>query len=112
MPALLPKEPLRRAKIRIWIDFLNSRIHPAAHDIAHDKDPENARMHLNKHLETLDQAMAGKRFIVGDYSLADVTFIPFYTRRERYGIAIDGSFPQLKRWGEELVARPAVAATL
>jgi glutathione S-transferase len=109
---LLPRDSLQRAKIRIWIDFLNSRIHPAAHDIAHDKDPENARARLKKHLETLDRAMAGNKFIVGEYSLADVTFIPFYTRRQRYGVTIDGSFPHLKRWGEDLIARPAVAATL
>jgi glutathione S-transferase len=44
--------------------------------------------------------------------LADVTFIPFYTRRERYGVAIDDTLPNLKRWGERLVARPAVAPTL
>ena len=109
---LLPRDSLQRAKIRIWIDFLNSRIHPAAHDIAHDNDPENARTRLRTHLETLDRAMAGKKFIVGEYSLADVTFIPFYTRRERYGVTIDGSFPHLKRWGEDLIARPAVATTL
>lgn len=109
---LLPRDSLQRAKIRIWIDFLNSRVHPAAHDIAHDKDPENARTRLRTHLETLDRAMAGKKFIVGEYSLADVTFIPFYTRRERYGVTIDGSFPHLKRWAEDLIARPAVATTL
>lgn len=109
---LLPSDPLQRAKIRIWIDFLNSRVHPAAHDIAHDKDPEHARARLTKHLETLDQAIAGKKFIVGDYSLADVTFIPLYTRRQRYGVTIDDNFPHLRRWGEELIARPAVAATL
>jgi glutathione S-transferase len=109
---LLPKDSLQRAKIRIWIDFLNSRIHPAASDITHDKDPESARARLKKHLETLDRAMAGNKFIVGEYSLADVTFIPFYTRRQRYGVTIDGSFPHLKRWGEDLIARPAVAATL
>ena len=56
--------------------------------------------------------MTGKRFIVGDYSLADVSFIPFYTRRQRYGVTIDDNFPNLKRWGEELLARPAVACTL
>jgi glutathione S-transferase len=109
---LLPRDPLQRAKARIWIDFFNSRIHPAAHDIAHDTDAENARTRLNKHLDALEQAIARKKFIVGEYSLADVTFIPFYTRRQRYGITIDGNFPHLRRWGEELVARPAVAATL
>jgi hypothetical protein len=41
-----------------------------------------------------------------------VTFIPFYTRLERYGVSLDGRFPNLKRWGELLIARPAVAATL
>jgi glutathione S-transferase len=56
--------------------------------------------------------MAGKKFIVGDYSLADVTFIPFYVRRQRYGVTIDDTLPHLKCWGEELITRPAVAATL
>jgi GST-like protein len=67
---------------------------------------------MRKHLEIMDKEMAGKKFIAGDYSLADVTFVPFYTRRERYHVAIDDNFPNLKRWGEELVARPAVASTL
>ena len=111
-PPLLPRDPFQRAKIRIWIDFLNSRVHLAAHDIAHDKDPENARERLMKHLQTLDRVISGTKFIIGDYSLADVTFIPFYVRRERYGVTINDTLPHLKRWGEELIARPAVAATL
>jgi glutathione S-transferase len=109
---LLPTDQLERAKARIWIDFFNSRIHPAAHDITHDKNPERAKEQMAKHLKTLDQEMAGKRYILDDYSLADVTFIPFYTRRQRYGVTIDDALPNLKRWGEELIARPAVASTL
>jgi glutathione S-transferase len=109
---LLPTDQLERAKARIWIDFFNSRIHPAAHDITHDKNPEQAKEQMAKHLKTLDQEMAGKRYILDDYSLADVTFIPFYTRRQRYGVTIDDGLPNLKRWGEELIARPAVASTL
>jgi len=50
---------------------------------------------------------------LGDlYTLADLSFIPFYTRRERYGVVIDGTYANLKRWGEELIARPQVAPTL
>ena len=109
---LLPTDQLQRAKARIWIDFFNSRIHPAAHDITHDKNPEQAKEQMAKHLKTLDQEMAGKRYILDDYSLADVTFIPFYTRRQRYGVTIDDGLPNLKRWGEELIARPAVTSTL
>src|SRR5207253_8763063 len=33
---LMPNDQLQRAKVRIWIDFFNSRIHPAAHDITHE----------------------------------------------------------------------------
>jgi glutathione S-transferase len=109
---LLPTDHLQRAKVRIWIDFFNSRIHPAAHDITHDKNPERAKEQMAKHLKTLDQEMAGKRYILDEFSLADVTFIPFYTRRQRYGVTIDDNLPNLKRWGEELIARPAVASTL
>jgi len=109
---LLPTDQLRRAKARIWIDFFNTRIHPAAHDITHDKNPERAKEQMAKHLSTLDQEMAGKRYMLGEFSLADVTFIPFYTRRQRYGVTIDDTLPNLKRWGEELISRPAVASTL
>ena len=108
---LMPSTPLQKAKARIWIDFFNSRVHPAAHDIAHDREPDKAKKRMHEHLQALDREMAGKRYIVGDYSLADITFIPFYVRRQRYGVIIDDSFPNLKRWGEELVARPAVVPT-
>ena len=108
---LLPKDALQRAKARIWIDFLNSRVHPAASDVTHDKDPDRARERLKQHLSTLDSEMTGKRFLAGNYSLADITFIPFYVRRQRYGVT-DEDFPNLKRWGESLIARPAVAPTL
>ena len=67
---------------------------------------------MNHHLQALDNEMAGKDYLVGEYSLADITFIPFYTRRERYKVVIDDHYPNLKRWGESLIARPQVAATI
>lgn len=109
---LMPADLLERAKVRIWIDFLNTRVHPAASDIAHNRAPEKARERMRQHLLALDNAMAGKDYLVEHYSLADITFIPFYTRRERYGTVIDGTYPNLKRWGEALIARPQVAPTL
>jgi glutathione S-transferase len=109
---LMPEDRFRRARIRIWIDFMNSRLHPAAHDLTHNKEPETAKERMQKHLQTLDHEMEGRQYLAGDYSLADITFIPFYTRRQRYGATIDDTLPHLKRWGEDLIARPAVASTL
>ena len=111
-PQLMPADHLQRAKVRIWIDFFNTRVHPAASDIAHNREPEKAKERMKQYLETLDREMAGKNYLVENYSLADITFIPFYTRRERYGAVIDGAYPNLKRWGEALIARPQVAPTL
>jgi glutathione S-transferase len=109
---LMPKDLLARSKVRIWVDFMNTRIHPAASDLQHDRNVDKAKEKMAQHLETLDKELAGKEYLVGDYSLADVTFIPFYTRRERYKVAIDDTQPNVKRWAERLVARPQVAATI
>ena len=109
---LMPADLLQRARVRIWIDFLNTRVHPAASDITHNRAPEKARERMKQHLQALDEEIAGKDFLVGNYSLADISFIPFYTRRERYGAVIDDTYPNLKRWGEALIARPQVAPTL
>jgi glutathione S-transferase len=109
---LMPDDLLLRAKVRIWVDYMSTRLHAAASDITHDREPEKAKARLEQHLTTLDKEMAGRKYLVGEYSLADVSFIPFYTRRERYGVTIDDRYPNLKRWGEELVARPRVAPTI
>ena len=109
---LMPRDHLLRAKARVWIDFMNTRVHPAAADFTRNREPDKAQERMKQHLTTLNEEMAGRKYLVGDYSLADVTFIPFYTRRERYGVVIDDTYPNLKRWGEDLIARPQVAPTL
>jgi glutathione S-transferase len=110
--SLMPKDLGQRARARIWIDFCNSRLQAAASDVAHGSDPEKARGKLREHLKTLDREMAGRTYIAGDYSLADITFIPFFVRQQRYGVAIDDTLPNLKRWMERLLGRPAVSSTL
>jgi len=109
---LMPTDLPLRAKVRIWVDYMSTRLHAAASDITHNREPDKARERMKQHLTTLDKEMAGRNYLVGEYSLADVSFIPFYTRRERYGVVIDDAYPNLKRWGEDLIARPQVAPTL
>lgn len=109
---LMPADLLLRARARIWVDYMSSRLHAAASDITHNREPDKARERMRQHLTTLDKEMAGKKYLVGEYSLADVSYIPFYTRRERYGVVIDEKYPNLKHWGDDLVARPQVAPTL
>lgn len=109
---LMPKDLVARARARIWIDFCNTRLQAVAHDIVHGPDPEKARAKLTDHLRALDGAMAQRHYLTGDYSLADITFIPFFVRKDRYGVVIDDGLPHLKAWVERLLARPAVRSTL
>ena len=108
---LLPKDPAQRARARIWIDYANTRLQRAGGYIAHDYQVEKSKEELKQYLATLDEEMRGREYIAGDYSLADITYIPFFTRLERYQATIDGGVPNVKAWMERLLARPTVRAT-
>jgi glutathione S-transferase len=109
---LMPTDLVERAKVRIWIDFCNTRLQHAASDVRHGKEPEKAREKLTEHLKTLNHLMAGQDYIAEAYSLADITYVPFFLRQERYGVTIDNTLPHVKSWMDRLVARPAVRSTL
>lgn len=108
---LMPRDLAQRARVRIWIDFCNTRLQQAASDVRHGNEPDKAREKLKLHLHTLDQEMANRDYIAGDYSLADITYIPFFVRQERYGASIDDSLPHVQAWVRRLLARPAVRST-
>lgn len=108
---LMPKDPLKRARARIWIDYCNTRLQQAAGYIAHDHEVEKSKEKLRGYLETLNQEMRGKHYILGEYSLADITYIPFFCRLQRYQTTIGDDLPYLKAWMERLLERPVVRAT-
>lgn len=110
-PPLMPRDLAQKARARIWIDFCNTRLQATAHEVRYGNEPEKARAKLYDHLAILEREIAGKDYFVGNYSLADITFIPFFTRQERYGITIE-KFPNLKQWYARVLARPAVESTL
>jgi len=62
---------------------------------------ETARLYavLNKHL-------AGREFIAGDYSIADMACYPWIVPHEKQGQNLD-DFPELKRWFAAIRERPA-----
>jgi glutathione S-transferase len=109
---LMPKDLQHKARVRIWMDYSNTRLHTAAHEILHGKDQEKAQEKLKDYLTALELEMAGREYVAGDYSLADITLIPFFVRRRRYHFEIDDRLPNLKNWMERVLARPAVQSTL
>jgi GST-like protein len=55
----------------------------------------------------LDRALAGRDFIVGEYSIADIATYPWVTSWERQGQVLS-TFPNVSAWMERMGTRPAV----
>lgn len=55
----------------------------------------------------LDKRLAGRDFVAGDYSIADMAIIGWMRSPDRHAIDID-EFSNVKVWRERLLARPAV----
>ena len=55
----------------------------------------------------LDKRLAGRDFVAGEYSIADMAIIGWMRSPDRQAIDID-EFPNAKAWRERLLARPAV----
>ena len=109
---LMPNDLAERARARIWVDYCNTRLQRAGGFVAHDYKVEQSKAEIVEYLKFLDNQMRGKEYIAADYSLADITFIPFFTRLDRYQATLGDDLPNVKNWVKRLLDRPAVRETL
>lgn len=58
----------------------------------------------------LNQRLADRPFIAGEFSIADIACYPWIVPHEAHGQNLD-DFPHLKRWFETIAARPATVRT-
>jgi len=59
----------------------------------------------------LDRRLASREFVAGEYSIADMAIVSWAKGYERQGIDID-EFPNVRRWREAILARPAVVKAM
>ena len=78
---------------------------PPAAGLAHHR-AETERL-----LAVLEVALTGRHYFAGQYSVADIAFVPLL-RRELAEAEHAGRFPALRAWLERCLARPAVAKGL
>lgn len=57
----------------------------------------------------LNRALDGQSFIASDYSIADMACFPWIARHEWQEMELD-EYPNVKRWFEQIAARPATQA--
>ncbi|MEZ5839986.1 MAG: glutathione S-transferase family protein [Hyphomicrobiales bacterium] len=62
---------------------------------------------VNRLYGVMNKRLADREFLAGEYSIADMACIGWIKPHERQGQNLD-DFPNLKRWFETMLARPAV----
>ncbi len=110
-PPLLPRDPMRRAKARIWIDYCDSYLLPVLHNLIADRHDEEKQAENRKKvaekllfLENEGFRKMGKGpFIMGaDITLVDLQFMPFIERfpcyQELWGAWIPEECTSLLNW--------------
>jgi len=56
--------------------------------------------------QRLEDELAGKDYLVGSYSIADVAFTPNLARQIELGVGLPEKFPRVRAWVERLMQRP------
>ena len=127
-PPLLPADPARRAEVRIFCDWFN-RVWKRAPNLyvveEEQREPDDARLRelggrLTASLPLFEDLLAGRDFLFGDLSLADVTAFPFlkyavvweegdehrFHEILRDHLRLDGRYPLVEAWIRRCDALP------
>lgn len=119
-PALLPKDPAKKAKARILTDYgmahFDSPYQKLRMELMKDAKEqsqpiiEGAKAELKKLLQRFEEELGEQPYLLGDFSLVDANLIPRFNRLEGFGILPDPSLPRLGKYMDRMKARPSVKA--
>jgi glutathione S-transferase len=76
-PPLLPRDPARRAEVRIFADWFNRVWKRAPNEIADDGATEALASSMRAAVELFEALLQGREYLFGEFGLADVTAFPF-----------------------------------
>jgi len=121
-PPLMPKDPAKRAKARILVDYgmahFDAPYQRLRMELMKDAKEQNqqviatAKAELKKLLQRLEDEIGEQQYLLGDFSLVDADLLPRFTRLEGFGVLPDPSLPRLGSYLERVKARPSVRALL
>ena len=121
-PSLMPKDPAKKAKARILVDYgmahFDSPYQKLRMELTKEKKDQSqpvidsAKADLKKLLERFEDEIGDQEYLAGDFSLVDADLIPRFTRLEGFGVLPDPSLPRLGKYLDRMKARPSVKALL
>ena len=120
-PPLMPQDPYLRARGRILVDYGMNYLHVTYFALRDEfffkKEGERDRKliaekqrELRSMLGYLEEALGGKEYFLGEFSLTDVDLWPRFGRLEDYGALPTPELPRLGRWIQRMKARPSIKA--
>ncbi len=120
-PPLMPKDPVLRAKVRIWAHFCDNYYVTDTSSLVRTRDPAERRELVAKvhgHMRFMEHEGLAKLSAHGPYwlgekvSLLDLAWYPFFERlpalRHYRGLWIPEDCPRLTAWLEAMAARETV----
>ena len=111
----LPSDTRGRAEVMQWLFWQMGGLGPMLGQNHHFRNYSNEKItyaieRYTKETERLygilDERLADREFVAGDYSIADMACYPWIVPYKNQGQDIE-QFPHLKRWLETIRARPA-----
>jgi GST-like protein len=115
----LPMDPRGRAETLQWLYWQVGGLGPMAGQIGHFNiyAPEKVPYAIDRYTRethrlygVLDRQLAGREFIAGDYSIADMACYPWIVPHASHGQSLQ-DFAELRRWFKTMRERPAVRRT-
>jgi glutathione S-transferase len=124
-PSLFGTTPRERAEVEMWQRLAEFQLlftiaqtfrhtHPAMREMESPQVPDWAasnRVKAMTALQRFDRALASRRYLAGDrFSVADITGLIALDFTKPARIAIPEELSNLRRWREEVAARPSAKA--
>jgi GST-like protein len=112
----LPIDVRGRAEVMQWLFWQMGGLGPMAGQNGHFNNyaPEKITYAIDRYVKeterlygVLDERLADREFIAGEYSIADMACYPWIVPHERHKQKLD-EFKNLKRWFTTIQQRPAV----
>ena len=117
-PQLMPGDSAARARVRAFEDYADNAFLVVAGLLMQElRRPEgerdgekiaNARQQIARMLAVLDGSLAGKSWLVGNFSLADVAFAPRMVILPALGVDLDPEWKNVATWIQRLNQRASI----
>jgi GST-like protein len=112
---LIPQDSRGRVDVLQWLFWQMGGLGPMAGQNHHFSQyaPEKIPYAINRYVNetgrlyaVLDKQLSDRKFVAGEYSIADIAIYPWIVSYDRQGQKLE-DFPNVQRWFEAIKARPA-----